>query len=268
MARLFDDGSNEYLEFAGTPPVTGFPLAMAAWFYSDNTALPQTLVSLGESGGTDYWIRIAAAGDTEGDPVHAQIEGTNNGNAYTSTDYSANTWHHAIGVFAANDDVRAFIDGGSKGTDDHGSGWEGTWDRVAIGRLVRSSPLHYMSGRIAHAAIWDLSDWLGATASDKADEFERVAVPALAAGYSPDFFPLGLKAHYRLDEAVGTANAFDHVGHYDMTAYNSPSVADHPGGLIFPSAAIWTPQVSAPPAGNAPTGVLSGSLVGPFGGPI
>lgn len=249
MARLFDDGSNEYLELAGAPPVTGFPMAMGCWFYSDDLVANQTLMSLGESASDVFYIRLLLAGAVAGNPIRAQVEADPNANADTSAGYSANTWHHASGIFAGVGDVRAFIDGGSKGTDVGGAGWSGTWDRTAIGRLVRSSPVQYMSGHIAETAIWDLSNWPGATGADKANEFERVAVPALAAGYSPLFFPLGLKAYWPLGGIYSANDAdVDVVGGYDMTAFNTPSVADHPGGLIYPSCSL----ISFLPGGAPP----------------
>ncbi|MCK5601494.1 hypothetical protein KAR91_06490, partial [Candidatus Pacearchaeota archaeon] len=117
-------------------------------------------------------------------------------------------------------------------------------DRTSIGRRGTSSPIKYMSGMIAEAAIWDLSNWPGATSGDKADNFEKI-LPSLVKGCSPLFFPLGLKAYWPLIRSLN-----DIVGGFNLTDINGTIAADHPT-IIYPSsvpAGIFVAG-EAPPAG-------------------
>jgi hypothetical protein len=237
MARLFDDASSEYLKWDGTPPVSGEPFAMGCLFRSDDAAANQTLMWIGDKDVSDQGYGVRANGASGGDPVGAYSYAGSFVSANTTSGFSANVWHHALGVWATSSDRRAMIDGGNKGTESTSMSPSG-WDRLAIGVLGRNTPslAGYTSGRIAEAAIWDLSAWPGATDGDKADEFERVCATALAAGFSPLFFPLGLVAYWPLGGMLSTDDAdVDIIGGYDMTAVNTPSTAEHYSGLILPA---------------------------------
>ena len=193
MARLFDDAQSEYLQI-DQAVLTGLPLAMVCFFNTNDMASSQTLMNIVDKNVEDQGfflflhtsIDIVAAGSYGGDWSHAS----------SSISYSVNTWHHACGLFVSDTDRRAFIDGGSKGTDATDITPVGL-DRTCIGRNADSSPNNYMSGMIAEAAIWDLTNWPGATNADKADNFEKI-LPSLAKGFSPLFFPLGLSAYWPL----------------------------------------------------------------------
>jgi hypothetical protein len=249
MARLFDDAASEYLQYGGAV-VSAVPFVLACWFRSDSVTVNQTLLSIADTAGDSHFFRMAAMGAVAGDPIRAQCSSASGSvQADTSSGFSANTWHHACAAFATATDRRVYLDGGSKGTDANNRTPAGL-DTTAIGTLRRNSISQYMSGRIAWAAIWDLTNWPGATGTDKADGFEARALPGLADGYSPLFWPLGLTAFWplgglRLNNSGNAANSdWDVVGGYHMDPQNTPSVADHPGGLIYPS----VPQVVMPTA--------------------
>lgn len=245
MARAFDDASSEYLEYAGAV-VGATPLALSCWFYSDDLTVSQNLLGI-QDAGTAEFCRIGAMGSVGGDPIRAQITGGNV--ADTSTGYAANAWHHACGIFATSTDRRAFIDGGSKGTSTGSQSFPATPDVTVIGRRSDSTPVQYMSGRIAEAAIWDLSGWPGASDPARADSFETIALPSLALGYSPLFYPLGLVGigYWRLLNGDGDQ---DLVGDANMTAFNTPSYADHPPKIIYP----------APPFINFPSAAVGNAM--------
>lgn len=155
MARLFDDASTQYLEYNGTI-VTAAPLTLACWFRSNDTAASQTLISIGDGASVNNYFLIAANGDQVGDPIRAVARGTADNPASTTAGFTANTWHHAAGVFTSSTDRAAFLDGGNKGTNAV-AGTPAGLDRTAIGRLYRSVPTSYMSGEIAVPAIWDVA---------------------------------------------------------------------------------------------------------------
>lgn len=238
MARLFNDASSEYLEI-DQAVISDVPCAMVGWFTSNSLLDGQIIIGIADK---DVGVRsmgIAARGDFVGDPVHAWSFFGDYRAAESSSGYSANTWHHVAGLWASATDRRVLLDHGSKGTNSQ-SQTASNLDRSSIGRVGDSSPGNYMSGRIAEAAVWDLSNWPGATGTDKADEFERLVIPALAVGYSPLFFRRGLVAYWPLggqlsddNSANETAGDRDIIGGYDMTPFNTPSVADHPP-ILYP----------------------------------
>lgn len=230
MARLFDDASEEYLKI-DQAVVSGVPLAMAAFFKSDDLANNQVIISLTNAAGSSIFM-LWAAGPDGGDPIRVQTGDEVSGAvAGTSSGYSAGTLHHACGIFASATDRRVFIDGGSKGTNAVNI-TPVNLNTTSIGARIRAAVSLPMSGLIAEAAIWDLSNWPGATNSDKADNFEKI-LDSLAGGYSPRFFSLGLKAHWQLirDEDI------DIVGGYNMTPFNTPSIIAHPP-IIYPQRAL------------------------------
>lgn len=239
MARQFD-GDDQWLGVTGTP-VSGEPFAFAASFYATSDQY-RTILSIGDSAGTYYFALRLQAADPAG-VVAAMVYDGSTKDATSTANYALNTLNYGCAIYAATNDRRAFLNGGNKGTNAEARNAV-TMNRTTIGVSADSTPLGYFSGYIAEAGVWDLTNWPGATASDKADEFERVAVPALAAGYSPLFFMLGLNAYWseiRSDQ--------DRVGGYDMTAYNAPTIAAHPP-VIYPAMPFIITAPAAAPAGR------------------
>ena len=152
-ALLFDDGSSEYL-YNLFPPVTEPPFTMACWFNSDDDTYNGTMMAIADASGPTDQYMLEAPGGLGGDPV---IAGTQDGPmsyATTTTGFTQDTWHHACGVWAATDDRRAFIDGGSKGTENTNRAPTGI-DRLGIGSRVDNSPSQEFSGMIADCRIYD-----------------------------------------------------------------------------------------------------------------
>jgi hypothetical protein len=233
MARSFDDGSSEYLYNAGAP-VTATPCTLACWFYSDDLTVNQNLIGLGNSGATRGQIRILAAGNVGGDPVRAQQQdavSAATGNADSSSGYSANTWHHACGVFTTDDDRTVYLDGGSSVNNTDVTG-DPSIDHMSIGVLWRSDLIQYMSGNIAEAAVWNVA----LTAAEAA---------TLATGYSPLFVrPASLISYWPLLRNEDQ----DRVGDYDLTN-SGGGVAAHPG-IIYPQPRLFIPIAAVAAAGN------------------
>ncbi|OGU80429.1 MAG: hypothetical protein A2W11_00760 [Ignavibacteria bacterium RBG_16_35_7] len=212
MARLFDDLSSEYLEIDSSV-ITTQPLTMAAWVYSDSATLLQAILSVADKDSATKLHFLELAGTIAGDPVRmASITVGSPSYAATTTGYSVNTWHHAAGVVSASNARAAYIDGGSEGTDATEEDPGAVLDRTSIGRLGDSTPAQYFSGNIAEAAVWNIALTIG-----------EIAI--LAKGFSPLFVrPQNLVAYWPL---INT-NDIDIVGGFNMTAFNTPSVATHP----------------------------------------
>lgn len=217
MARLFDDASSQYLEHAAAV-LTAAPFTMACWFRSDDAAVDQTLMSLSASGNDDNKLDLRASGTVAGDPVRFLTNASSI--AVTTSGYTANTWHHACGVFAAVDSRAAYIDGGSKGTSTASvtpAGINRTRIGVSAGSVTAG---RFMSGRIAEAGIWNVA-------------LTDAEVAVLADGFSPLFVrPQSLVAYWPM---IGRYSPeIDKRGGFGMTLVNSPTAADHPR-IIYPS---------------------------------
>lgn len=221
MARLFDDASNEYLRIEQVVLAT-MPCAYVCRFNMDAFVTHHMLmVQLDKDANNQFqsmWVR------TE--------NGTHNLRVYSESavtaaaarslfDIQTGTWYHAAGLFVSATDRRAFVDGANKATSATAV-TPANLDRTSLGVNDPTGGQHwFLSGMIAEAAIYDLSKWPGASDSDKADNFERI-LPSLAAGFTPNNFPLGLVAYWDLMRGLN-----DKFGGYNLTADGTVVVA-HP----------------------------------------
>lgn len=226
MARLFDDASSELL-YNASAVLTTYPLSMACWFSTDVLTITETLMSItsnSQNPGSDGFT-MDISGTEAGDPIRVGQEwvGTNYKAAKTTAGPSANTWAHACGVWAAVNDLRAFLNGGSKGTNTTGTSAPTTRNTTYIGGFYWGGALrNYFSGMIAEAAIWniDLSDGDAAT---------------LALGVSPlKVKPDYLVAYWPLIGRVSPE--IDIIGRYEMTL-SGTNPAAHPR-LLRPGSPI------------------------------
>lgn len=156
MSRLFDDASNQRLDTTSSP-VTAAPFTMAAWMRSDDLTINQIVMNIQDADiGDDYW-RMVAMGNVTNDPIHIRVEdapppGADSAST-TPSGYSANVWHHVCVVEASASDRRAYIDGGSEGTDIASAAPSGITKLTVGGRFNAG----YMSGNIGHPALWDVA---------------------------------------------------------------------------------------------------------------
>lgn len=239
MARLFDDASSEYLEIDQTV-LSAPPFAMACFYNTNDMSVSSNLISLADKDDNATYSTMFVSGPLS--KLYAQTKGGgSSGFAISGAAVLVDTWQHAAGIYATTTDRRVLINGGSKGTNATSVTATG-FDRTSIGRLGDVTPGVYASGLIAEVAIWDLSVWPGATDSEKADNFEKIVL-SLTDGFSPLFFPLGLRAYWPLVRGLN-----DRIGGFNMTATGTV-VSAHPR-IIYPSK-IWVPSgAAAPPVGN------------------
>jgi hypothetical protein len=212
MARLFDDAGSQFLQVSAalaTPPFT-----ITCWARSDDNASLQAAVSIANSGLGNQHHSLWMDGSVGGDPVKAVTgnAGTS-GVASTSTGYTANTWHHIAGVWAASNSRAAYIDGGSKGTNTT-SVTPTTPNTTSIGRRTTSAPDLYFSGALAKVSIWNealTDEEIAYLAQEKAQPFDvrpwaLVAFPPIWGLQSPE---IDLVSSTRLWTVTG-ATPFDH----------------------------------------------------------
>lgn len=241
MARLFDDAASQSLDVDATP-VTAAPFTLAAWIRSDDAAIIQGIVFVGDKNvGTQFWS-VEAVGTSPGDPIRFRVRsGATIVTVLTTTGYSVDTWHHVCAVESASNSRAVYIDGGSKATDTTNISPTGA-DRISVGRLGDSTPSDYFSGRIAWPAIW------GVALND--DE-----VNGLARGIPPTRIrPQNLRSCWPL---YGTASPEVNIWR-DGVTYNltvtGPTQADGPPrvGFPWPGVAGWRGAFAAAAVAVAP----------------
>lgn len=191
-------------------PVTGVPLTLSCWARRD-----------GNADSTGYCLAIRDADDEKhffalllygNSPTPESVQAvTRGGNqpaqeAVTSLAWTVGTWHHVAAVFAADDDRRAYLDGGNKGTNATSRTPSGL---DVIGLLLNPLPRTFggtnsaLDTQIAHAAIHNVA-------------LTDAEIAALAAGAHPySIRPANLVAFWPLSSKVDGAN--DIVGGYDLS---------------------------------------------------
>jgi len=222
MARLFDDASSEYLGVASAP-LSGYPLTMACWFYTDTAAISEAMMWLGDKDASDNYFSLWCRGASTGDPISFTARNTAETNCNSTSGFSVNTWHHACGVGTSATSRACYLNGGSKGTSVV-SQTPNNADSATIGCNGDDTPALYFSGCIAEAAIWNVA-------------LTDAEVAELALGVCPLFIrPASLVAYWPLL----TTEDNDPVGGYTLTPYNTPSTAAHPR-MYYPAAQMIIP---------------------------
>ena len=151
MARKLN-GTSEYLERTASP-VSGPPFTLACWFQSNSDSATQALMSVYATGSAAQRWDLFAAGATAGDPVAASTVASLGSQAVSSTGYTVGRWHHGCAVFASATDRRAFIDGGSKGTNST-SRIPSIPNRLRIGVNSNSQ---WANGCVAVPGLWNVA---------------------------------------------------------------------------------------------------------------
>ena len=220
MARAFS--GTEYLQYDASV-VSSYPCTMAAWGKTSSDTNTQTLIQLADKDVADQYFAIIS--DMQNNDKARLLQfSTSLYDEYSTATIATNTWHHVCGTISGTTGV-IYLNGA--GDSRNGMQAFGPFDRTTIGRTGDSTPGAYYIGSIAEVAIWDVA--LGGA-----------EVATLAAGYSPLFVrPQSLVAYWPLGGPLCANDAdVDVVGGYHMTAYNTPTTADHPPGLIYPSYAM------------------------------
>lgn len=192
----------------GSAVVTAYPFTMACWFYADSLSSARTLMCVGPASAAAAQQRIYASSTEVG--ANSEGGGTN-ANATTTAAPSASVWTHAAGVFVSATDRRAFINGGSKGTNATSVAFSTAINRTVIAQRLRSNVYAQgMDGRLAECAIWNeaLSD----------DD-----VYSLSRGYRPSLIrPDSLVMYVPMIRDV-----LDFSGGQTLTATGTPVVIEH-----------------------------------------
>jgi len=257
MARLFDDGSSEYLEI-DTAAITDVPMTISLWFRTNDVTLNQYGVTLADKDVEDQRFGIGAGGDIANDPLFFYARNGVDSIVIPTTNFmTVNTWHHGlvVGEISGTDaSYKVILDGDTGNAGDSGSEVARPvgFDRTSIGRMGDSTPSDYFSGDLGEVAIWNINMSYA--------EVVELATGAVAWKVRPQ----NLVFYASLIRGLN-----DIKGGLVLTAFSGnsgPIVSPHPRIIEEGSTrGVWAiPAVE----GVAPTGVLYGPLVGPLGGPI
>jgi hypothetical protein len=120
MAYSFTVANSQFLTTSSSP-VSSMPLTMALWFRTPNATLSTARVLCELRAPTTYYVyRLAIAANAT--PIRATAIGSaNSANpnsaAVATAGISANTWSHAVGVFASSTSRTVYFNGGNSATD-------------------------------------------------------------------------------------------------------------------------------------------------------
>jgi len=232
MARYFD-GTGDYL-YRNAAVKAAAPLTVACQYYNTNVAASVNIIGIGDNSAWSYFVLWY---NTAGDTINWAASSANNpASATTTTNISANTWHHICGVEASSTSRAVYLDGGNKGTNAT-SRTPGGLDVTAIGGLILPNT-YVMPGRLAEVAVWNVA------LSDS-------EVAQLALGLCPLLMrPGDLLAYWPLGGIYGR-HINDLVGGYHLTSVGDVAWADHPTKIWYPNSGIVVPwAAAAAPTGN------------------
>ncbi len=204
-----DSGLDAYLQT--TAPIainqsTGF--SVYARFRAEDVTQAHTILKIEFSNGEHY--RLVASGEVANDPVRwISWDGESQRAASTATGYTADTWHSVIACQYTGGAIS--LDGAafSFGLKVSAGG------NTPLLSISSAGVYRAIAGDVAEVAIWDVSMSLAQYAAD---------VAALAKGISPMTILPGNLLHY-WDLTRGLQ---DRVGGCTLTAYNTPTVSEHP----------------------------------------
>ena len=240
MAIDFSGSSGEFARVEAAP-VTATPLSMVCLMNSDVNNASDTLFCLTDaSAPNDRW-QLTTSGQGGG-ANGVGFAATGNSffeEAESTTDFTANTWHSAVGQDPGGGGTRSvFLDGGSEGTVTNTQS-PANVDRMAIGRVDDSTPGNEFNGSLAEVALYNVT-------------LTGPEATSLGLRFSPQLVrPSALRAHWPLvrdfrDVVLG--NTFIDQG--------TSSVVDHP--RVFNKAPVLGPVGVA--------AVVSGRIMGGLAG--
>lgn len=204
-----DSGLDAYLQTDAEIAInqsTGF--SVFARFRAEDVTQAHTILKIEYSNGEHY--RLVASGDVANDPVRwISWDGESQHGVSTATGYTADTWHSVIACKYTGGQVS--LDGAefSSGLKISASG------NTPLLSISSAGVYRAIAGDVAEVAIWDVFMSREQYAAD---------VAALAKGISPATILPGNLLHY-WDLTRGLQ---DRVGGCTLTAFNSPTVSEHP----------------------------------------
>ncbi len=236
MARLFDDGSTQYLQ-VDQVPVTSAPFTLSLWFKLDGTN--EVMFWLGDVSETNHhWEMNTISGNlqwqaTSGSGFRTAGLGT----------VSQDVWQHGCATEVSSTSRYAFLDG-VKSSESTGEAAPLNLDRLTLANNGQGS-LPY-NGCLAEVALYDV-----VLADGEVGE--------LAAGASPfSVRPQSLVNYWTIFGSVSPE--IDLIREFDLTLINAPVVCDHPPMMYPVPSQVITLGDLVPPRHGASVYTLGGLI--------
>jgi len=208
------NGSSHYLN-ANASMV--YPFTISIWFKTSDLTVDGTMMDIGgvTTGSSVDHNFVYLKGTVAGDPIRARTYSNPSGtHAESSTGCTVDTWHHALAVFAADNDRRIYLDGGSKVTDTTVLDGDTSLPLYILGCLGNGASI-FFKGKLAEAGVW------GSALTD-------VNAVTLAAGANPQTVDSGNLLEYW--SLISDANSDGGSIGTSLNEQGSPSydAVDHP----------------------------------------
>jgi len=149
------NGSSSYHKYEGTWP-HAFPLTAEGPSYATNTTTDGYVAGLGSSTDNDPFAHVTMFGSSQADKIGGVFRGQAGSlsTAVSANAFSAATWYYV----AANRDALtgtsiAYIDGAGSGSNTTALTTTPSYDRLAIGCLLRATATTFLNGRVAVALL-------------------------------------------------------------------------------------------------------------------
>lgn len=206
MAYAFD-GSSQFL-LCNTPPVTGVPFTIAAWFYQ-TTATTAVIASLVHDT-TSERHNLATVATSGSLAVAASTNSNALASSSTTTTVAPNTWAHGVGVWRSTAYRQVWLNG-EAATANTSSINAPTVQRFRIGARATQSTSLFFPGNLAEVGVWSA-------------ELTAAEIASLASGVSPELIrPQSLVFYAPL-----IRDLVDVRGGLAITNTASATVATHP----------------------------------------
>jgi len=209
MARSFVNSSSEYLR-TSSAPVTSAPLTMCVRYKLDNTSGNQTIFSVGNDSGADgeqfYMIQI------NGNVVRLGTKKVSSWAELRGATVSSGQWYHcAVVIKSTAGNAEIFTNGTSDRTSSSIQN-PTLMNNISVGALISNGNLYdYADADVAEVSIWDV-------------ELNADEIATAAAGVSPLKIRPGDLQFYA---PLWSSEDVDLIGGLSLTAYNTPTTAEH-----------------------------------------
>jgi hypothetical protein len=155
FGRAYNFGGTHYMEVAAsTLALPSYPFSMSAWVYPNNITAAHVIA--GWNAGAASRANLVFRGDVANDPVAAQSVNSAGtaASALSTSAYRANDWNHALGVWAASNDRRAYVNGAGKGTTTTDIALSGISFFNLGTQYVSGARVNFLDGRVADVRLY------------------------------------------------------------------------------------------------------------------
>lgn len=233
MARDFN-GSTQYIQYGNAWNPNGSAATWAGWVWFDSvTAATRVIFSIGASGSTSSWAVLTTSTGAGRIQLQRVTSSTSMICRSVSSTVSAGAWLHLAATTASltGTDNHLYLNGVEVSYDSRSNGTGTENEHTGNYTLgANATPTPSFDGRLAHPGLWDrvLS----------ADE-----IAGLAAGYTPDHYPRGLRFG---PDLIGPVR--DSWGGQAGTIGGSAPLVEHPRMIEVEDDQLIIPSSAAPPA--------------------